>query len=108
MFDIYRDDKYDSRNYFNPPPAPQSVFNRKQFGVNLGGPIAKNRTFFFGSYEGLRHLQAVDLNSGTLTAAQRAGVTDPVSRNLLQFIPEANDSTGARWIGSSIAPVNLD
>jgi len=31
-FDFYRDDKYDSRNYFNPPSAPQSVFNRKQFG----------------------------------------------------------------------------
>src|SRR5712691_1513383 len=55
-FDFYRDDKYDSRNYFNPEPAAQSVFNRKQFGVNLGGPIAKNRSFFFGSYEGLRHL----------------------------------------------------
>src|SRR5215813_3020748 len=83
-FDFYRDQKFDSRNYFNPPPAPQSVFNRKQFGVNLGGPIAKNRTFFFGSYEGLRHLQAVDLNSGTLSDGQRAAVTDPVSRRLLQ------------------------
>src|SRR5204862_447624 len=91
-FDFYRDQKYDSRNYFNPAPAPQSAFNRKQFGVNLGGPIAKNRSFFFGSYEGLRHLQAVDLNSGTLTAAQRAGVTDPAARNILQFIPEPNDS----------------
>ena len=37
-FDFYRDQKFDSRNYFNPEPAPQSVFNRKQFGVNLGGP----------------------------------------------------------------------
>jgi outer membrane receptor protein involved in Fe transport len=107
-FDFYRDAKFDSRNYFNPAPAPQSTFNRKQFGVNFGGPIVKNKTFFFGSYEGLRHTQAVDLNSGTLTAAQRAGVVDPVARNLLQYIPEANDSTGTRWIGSSIAPVNLD
>ncbi len=57
-FDFYRDQKFDSRNYFNPPPAPQSVFNRKQFGVNLGGPVAKNKMFFFGSYEGLRHTQA--------------------------------------------------
>src|SRR5262249_53285051 len=48
-FDFYRDAKFDSRNYFNPAPAPQSMFNRKQFGVNLGGPIAKNRSFFFGS-----------------------------------------------------------
>ena len=107
-FDFYRDDKYDSRNYFNPPSAPQSVFNRKQFGVNLGGPIAKNRTFYFLSYEGLRHLQAVDLNSGTLTPAQRAAVTDPLAKRLLQYIPEANDSTGSRVIGSALAPVNID
>ena len=107
-FDFYRDDRFDSRNYFNPAPAPQSEFNRKQFGVNLGGPIAKNRTFFFGSYEGLRHLQAVDLNTGTLTEADRAGVVDPVARRLLAYIPQANDSTGRRWIGSALAPVNLD
>jgi len=107
-FDFYRNDRFDSRNYFNPPSQPKSVFNRKQFGVNLGGPIARNRTFFFGSYEGLRHLQAVDLNSGTLTDAQRADVTDPLAKQLLQYIPTANDSTGTRVIGSSLAPVNID
>jgi hypothetical protein len=107
-FDFYRDQKYDSRNYFNPEPAPQSVFNRKQFGVNLGGPIAKNKMFFFGSYEGLRHTQAVDLNSGTLSNAQRAAVTDPLAKNVLQYIPVANDSTGLRVIGSEIAPVSND
>src|SRR4051812_23599000 len=107
-FDFYRDQKFDSRNYFNTEPAPQSTFNRKQFGVNLGGPIAKNKAFFFGSYEGLRHLQGVDLNSGTLSDAQRAAVTDPVSKNLLQYIPKANDSTGLRVIGSDLAPVTID
>ncbi|MBZ5555813.1 MAG: TonB-dependent receptor [Acidobacteriia bacterium] len=107
-FDFYRDDKYDSRNYFNPEPAAQSVFNRKQFGVNLGGPVVKNRSFFFGSYEGLRHLQAVDLNSGTLSAAQRAAVTDPLAKKLLAYVPAANDSTGTRVIGSQLAPVKID
>src|SRR5207248_1525714 len=54
-FDFYRDDKFDSRNYFNPPSldtagnvTQQSLFNRKQFGVNLGGPIVRNRSFYFG------------------------------------------------------------
>jgi hypothetical protein len=114
-FDYYRDNKYDSRNYFNPPSirpdgteTPQSVFNRKQFGFNLGGPVVKNRSFFFGSYEGLRHLQAIDFNSGTLTDAQRAGVTDPTAKNLLAYIPKANDGTGARVITSEQAPVNID
>ena len=107
-FDFYRDQDFDARNYFNPPPAPQSTFNRKQFGVNLGGPIVKNKMFFFGSYEGLRHLQGVDLNSGTLSDAQRAAVIDPVSKNLLQYIPKANDSSGLRAIGSELAPVTID
>jgi len=110
-FDYYRDDRFDSRNIFNQPPADKSPFNRKQFGVNLGGPVVKNRTFYFGSYEGLRHLQGVDLNSGTLTEAQRAGVTDPMSQRLLQYVPLPN-ATGAsgegRLVSSGIAPVNLD
>lgn len=111
VFDYYRDDRFDSRNYFNPSPNPQSVFNRKQFGFNLGGPILKNRTFYFLSYEGLRHKQAVDLNSGVLTQAQRDAVTDPVSRALLKYIPVGNttDANGqARLLASGIAPVNID
>jgi hypothetical protein len=117
-FDYYRDDRFDSRNFFNPPTvdaagnvAPKSPFNRKQFGFNLGGPIVKNRTFYFFSYEGLRHVQGVDLNSGTLTEAQRAGVTDPLSRRLLQFIPLPN-RTGTqgegRLITSALAPVTIN
>ena len=110
-FDFYRDDALDSRNYFNPEPNPKSPFNRKQFGVNIGGPIKKNKTFYFFSYEGLRHTQAVDLNSGVLTEAQRAGVTDPVARNLLKYIPLGNttDANGqARLLASGTAPVNID
>jgi len=114
-FDFYRDDQFDSRNYFNPPSkdqsgntTPQSLFNRKQFGVNLGGALVKSRSFYFGSYEGLRHKQGVDMNSGTLTNAERAGVTDPLAKNLLGFIPAANDLTGKRFIGSPLAPVTID
>src|SRR5215467_9804574 len=110
-FTFYRDDSLDSRNYFNPEPNPKSPFNRKQFGVNLGGPIKKNKTFYFFSYEGLRHTQGVDLNAGVLTDAQRAAVTDPVAQNLLQYIPLGNttDANGqARLLASGIAPVNID
>src|SRR2546423_172948 len=114
-FEFYRDDRFDARNYFNPSSVDavgnttaQSLFNRKQFGVNFGGPVIKDRSFYFFSYEGLRHEQGVDLNSGTLTNAQRAAVTDPVAKNLLQFIPVANDLTGPRAIGSPLAPVNND
>ena len=110
-FDFYRDDKFDSRNYFNPAPNPKSPFNRKQFGFNLGGPMVKSKLFYFFSYEGLRHIQGVDLNAGVLTDAQRAAVSDPLAKRLLQYIPEGNttDANGqARLLASGTAPVNID
>ena len=73
-FEFFRDDALDSRNFFNAEPAPKSPFRRNQFGANVGGPIIKNRTFFFGTYEGLRQRQGIDINSGVLRDDQRAAV----------------------------------
>jgi hypothetical protein len=110
-FEYFRDNSLDSRNFFNAEPAPQSTFRRNQFGANFGGPIVKNKTFFFGTYEGLRQRQGIDINSGVLSDAQRAAVTDPISRRLLALIPTTN-ATGAageaRFLGSATAPVDID
>jgi hypothetical protein len=50
-FDFYRDTSLNARNFFAPAPAK---FHRNQFGGTIGGPIWKNHTFFFFSYEGDR------------------------------------------------------
>src|SRR5258705_7213839 len=109
-FEFYRNDRFDSRNAFNTPPARKSPFNRNQFGAAFGGPIARNRTFFFLTYEGLRQRQGIDINGGVLTDAERAGVTDPISRQLLQYIPSTNANVNGApgFIGSATAPVNID
>jgi len=49
-----RDDKWDARNFFNKAPNPK-ITSLEQFGGALGGPIVKDRLFFFGSYEGQRY-----------------------------------------------------
>ena len=97
-FEFYREQSLDARNFFNRDPQPQSPFKRHQFGANLGGPIVKNKTFFFFSYEGTRQRQQLDFNSGVLSDEQRAAVIDPVVLNLLPLIPTANDvaRTGRR------------
>jgi hypothetical protein len=125
LFEFLRNDALDARNFFtfaSPKPPP---FKRNQFGGNIGGPLhlprfgeggdsyysGKNRTFFFFSYEGLRQRQGLDLNSPVLSDAQRALVSDPVSRRLLDFIPRANlvaASGQASFVGSATAPVNID
>ena len=111
MFEFLRNDALDARNFFDFTSSEPPPFKRNQFGGNLGGPIVKNRTFFFFSYEGMRHRQGLDLNSLVLSDAQRASTSDPVIAKLIELIPRANfvDSSGTpRFIGSATAPVNTD
>ena len=54
-WEYHRDAALNARNFFSAQRSPQT-FN--QFGANAGGPIIKNRTFFFGSYEGTRNAVA--------------------------------------------------
>jgi hypothetical protein len=106
-FEFLRNDALDARNFFDARKPP---FKRNQFGGNLGGPIFKDRTFFFFSYEGLRQRQGLTLNGNTLTDAQRASVTNPTVLKLLDFIPRATRVDGGigRFQGSGTAPVDLD
>src|SRR5262249_38086808 len=96
-----RNDLFDARNFFD---VAKPAFRRNQYGGAIGGPIVKDRTFFFFSYEGLKHRQALTLNSGVLTDPQRAAVTDPSVRKLLPLIPQAN-SGPSTFRGPGVAPV---
>jgi len=110
-FDFVRNSLFDARNFFNKPPARQSQFIRNDFGGDIGGPIIKNKLFFFGAYEGLRQRQGISLNTPVLSAAQRSAALaspSPGVRLLVPLIPLANDPSGTKFIGSAAAPVQLD
>jgi hypothetical protein len=116
-FEFLRNDRLDARNFFDRCPTTnpncknggRPPFKRNQFGAALGGPIFKDKTFFFFSYEGLRQRQAITLNATVPTQAQRDAVTDPVVKKLLdpKLVPLPNFGANG-LIGSSTAPVNLD
>ena len=107
LYEYVRNTVFDARNFFNPVTVAASPFKRNQFGGDIGGPIWKNHTFFFLTYEGLRQRQGVTINSGVLTNAQRASA-DAVVTALLPLIPIANNATGTAFIGSASAPVNIN
>ncbi len=83
VLEYFRNNALDARNYFNPVGDPQNPFHNNQFGGSLGGPIVKNKTFFFFDYEGLRESGAQSSTACVPTAAQLAGATNTVIKNLL-------------------------
>src|SRR5215471_18900165 len=71
-FEFYRNDRFDEPNYFA-TNIPKPVLHQNQYGGSLGGPIAKNKTFFFADYEGFSTTQGVTTVVTVPTAKMRAG-----------------------------------
>ncbi|MGH9898866.1 MAG: TonB-dependent receptor, partial [Pyrinomonadaceae bacterium] len=93
LFEYLRNDKLDARNFFDniAPNIPKSSLRLNQFGGSLGGPIAKDKAFFFFSYEGYR------LSAGINSVEQVPGLASRVCANIvcapsaLQLIPAFRD-----------------
>jgi hypothetical protein len=96
LFEFFRNNDLDARNFFNPAKdskgnfLPQAPFKRNDFGVDFGGPILKNKLFFFLAYEGLRQHQNLSVSTTVPSVDQRAAVTAPAINSLLKLIPAAN------------------
>jgi carboxypeptidase family protein len=119
-FEFLRNSAMDARNYFNRTvdssglPVKKTAFRNNNFGASLGGPIVKDRTFFFGAYEGQRERVGSDFTFLVPTQAQIAeaqqlvptfipnGYISPVSASpaltnmlgLFQSLPGYNGTSG--------------
>jgi len=131
LFEFFRNDALDARNYFVPSPLPRNILKQNQFGATAGGPVVKDKTFFFLSYERIRSISESPSTTIVPTPAQRRGdfsatstpVLDPLTNNnpfpgniipqarlnavassiVNQYMPTPNVSSGdINYAGSSL------
>jgi len=119
MFEFLRNAAFDARNYFDPSPAISGhripPFARNEFGFTNGGPVVlpgvydgRNRTFYFGEYQGFRQVLGTTQVIPVPTQAERQGIdtatylgdtlTVPVSAavvGVLNGYPMPNEPNGA-------------
>jgi hypothetical protein len=71
-YEYLRNADLDAKNFFD-RPGPIPGYKRNQYGASAGGPIRKNKTFFFGNYEGTRIRQGITKVANEPTAAMKRG-----------------------------------
>jgi hypothetical protein len=126
LFAFNRNRALSAKNFFA-THLPKPAFNRNEYGGTIGGPVVRNRLFYFGSFEGLNRIGSATFTMLQPTAAQRTGnfagfapLRDPLTgepfpnnaipqarisrfaQELLKFAPEPNTSgTGFNYIYNS-------
>ncbi|HZN10174.1 MAG TPA: TonB-dependent receptor [Blastocatellia bacterium] len=110
LFYFHRNDNLDARNFFDREPLGKPEFKRHQMGGTVGGPVRRDRTFFFFGYEGLRERLGRTIQTFTPDADARQGIlptgtvpVSPVVRPYLDQFPLPNGP----GIGGGLATYNF-
>ena len=102
-FEYVRNENFDSRSFF--AVAPEAL-KRNQFGGALGGPIKKDKIWFFGNYEGLRQLSAFTSSAYTPTAAMFGGDFSEVPQTIYDPNTFSTDTGRRQPFPNNVIPSN--
>jgi hypothetical protein len=101
VYEFLRNSALGAKNFFEAADTPKAPFKRNQFGGAIGGPIFKNKTFFFADYEGIRQAKGIANVDSVPSAAARSGnlqsgpvTVDPAVQKYLALYP-VGTCTGA-------------
>ncbi|MGO9336989.1 MAG: TonB-dependent receptor domain-containing protein [Terracidiphilus sp.] len=99
-WEFFRNDKLDAADWFedNSTTPVKGELRLNQFGASAGGPIIKNKIFFFGDYEGKRRVQGTSFTSSVPTALEQSSTFT----NFTDVLTQAGGSTRQDGLGRSI------
>ncbi len=116
LFEFFRNEDLNARNYFA-PAGRLPEFRRNQYGLTLGGPVQKNKTFFFADWQGTRLRTGVTRLSTVPSAADKkkllstipASEVDPIGLQVLNEYPAPNRAGKANnFSRTGVEPDNQD
>ncbi|HXE62823.1 MAG TPA: carboxypeptidase regulatory-like domain-containing protein [Bryobacteraceae bacterium] len=132
LFEFLRNEDLNARNYFA-RPGRKPEFRRNQYGGTVGGPVRKNKTFYFGAWQGTRLHTGVTRQSVVPTNAQRNGIftttiydpltsprvpfanntiptsrIDPIAAQVIQHYPTPNASGANNFARTAVDPDSQD
>ncbi len=100
VYEFHRDNAISARNFFA-GPGPKPLFIQNQFGFAIGGPIKRDKTFFFADYQGTRIRKGVTLVSTVPSLALRGG-------DFRGLAPVRDPQSGQPFAGNVIPPERID
>ena len=102
LFEFFRNDKLNANDFFsNKNALGKTPLRWNQFGGNLGGPIRRNRIFFFGNYEGSRVQRQAQISGSVPTPALLA-IVSPAQRQVLSLMPTTFTPSSNIYVGTHI------
>ena len=113
-WEFVRDTSLNATGFFKPPSGEKPPLERHQFGGVIGGPLVRNKAFFFADYEGFRQTRGLATSSTIPTAAQRQGVfTVPVRNPLTGVVyepgtPVPMTALARKVLSDLVAPTNTN
>jgi hypothetical protein len=104
LFEYFYNDKMKARPFFLPSTEPKPEARQNQFGGTLGGPIIRNRLFFFGSYEGSYDRQRASRFGTVPTAAMRNGDLSASTTPIYDPLTGNADGSGRTPFAGNVIP----
>jgi len=95
VFEFFRNENLNTRNYFQKSNPEKPDYRRNQFGGMLGGPVARNRTFFFADYQGQRQQIGRTVTSTVPTVLQRQGIFTEAINGRVNVIYDPSTTVGS-------------
>ena len=97
-YEFLRNSALDARKFFEDPTQPKATFRRNQFGGTFGGPIVKDRTFFFADYEGNRQAKGIANPDTVPSAAARQGILHCTSTDVTNNVPGCTSTASTHTV----------